>query len=134
MAVGEAFILEGNYGVYFSDKLCGKVQVLRQGLYYLFVCRCQLSGDVICRLTAVFQDREQQLGVLIPMDDGFGLRTKIPIKYFSGRPVKFKASAKNDIFTGFFAPIYPEEPFQYIEKLKDAYLSKKDGQIGIYVK
>lgn len=134
MAVGEAFILEGNYGVYFSDKLCGKVQVVRQGLYYLFVCRCQLTGDVVCRLTAVFPEKEHPLGILVPMDDGFGLRTKVPAKHFNGTPVRFTVSVKHDEGNGFFAPIYPEEPFLYIEKLKDAYLTKKNGQIGVIIK
>lgn len=126
--------MEGNYGVYFSDKLCGKVQVLRQGLYYLFVCRCQITGDVVCQLKAVFPDTEQHLGILVPMDDGFGLRTKIPVKHFSGNPVKFAVSVKHDHSNEFFAPIYPEEPFLYIEKLKNAYLTRKYGQIGVIIK
>jgi len=126
--------MEGNYGVYFGDRLCGKVQVLRQGLYYRFVCRCHLTGEVICSLRAVFPDREESLGVLVPMDDGFGLSTRIPAKRFDGKLIRFRAAARQEIIKEFFSPIYPEEPFGYLELLKKAYLVKKDGQIGMTVK
>lgn len=35
---------------------------------------------------------------------------------------------------GRFIPIKPEEPFAYIERLKDAYLVRQDGQVGIIIK
>lgn len=134
IAAGEALTLEGSYHVYFGDKPCGKVQVLRQGLYYLFVCRCQLTGGVVCRLQVVFSEGEQNLGVLTPMDDGFGLRTKLPVKRFSGSPLRFCICAKTDALSGSFTPIYPEEPFSYLEKLKTAYLVKRNGQLGVIIK
>lgn len=125
--------MEGNYGVFFADNLCGKVQVRKQGLYYLFVCRCQLSGDIICCLKAVFPEEEQKIGVLVPMDCGFGLQKKIPVKHFNGKPVRFLACVKGEEAAGIFAPIYPDEPFMYIEKLKDAYLARKNNQVGAVV-
>lgn len=127
---GEGVALEGNYGVYFADNLCGKVQVRKQGLYYLFVCRCQLSGDVICCLKAVFPGEERKLGILVPMDGGFGLQRKVPVKHFDGKPLRFIVSVKGEESAGLFAPIYPDEPFMYIEKLKDGYLARKNKQIG----
>lgn len=133
MAVGEGITLEGNYGVYFSDKLCGKVQVRKQGLYYLFICRCQISGDVICRLKAVFPTGEQSLGILVPIDDGFGLQTKIPVKHFTGHPLRFSVAVKEEESEGIFAPIYPDEPFMYIERLKDSYLARKNNQLGAVI-
>lgn len=122
--------MEGNYGVYLGEKLCGKVQVLRQGLYYRFICRCQLSGDVVCRLKVCSGDGEENLGVLIPMDGGFGLNTQVPAKRFSGKPVRFRIVPRQEGPKGTFVPIYPEEPFAYIERLKSAFLLVKDGQVG----
>ena len=123
--------MEGNYGVYLGEKLCGKVQVLRQGLYYRFICRCQLSGDVVCRLKVCSGDGEENLGVLIPMDGGFGLNTQVPAKRFSGQPVRFRIVARQESPKGTFVPIYPEEPFAYIERLKDAFLQIQNGQVGV---
>ena len=42
-----ALHLEENYGVYFGNRPVGKVQVTRQGLYYHFLCRCELTGDAV---------------------------------------------------------------------------------------
>lgn len=123
--------MEGNYGVYLGEKLCGKVQVLRQGLYYRFICRCQLSGDVVCRLKVCCGGDEENLGVLIPMDGGFGLNTQVPVKRFSGKPVRFRIAARQEESSGTFVPIYPEEPFAYIERLKDAFLRIQNGQVGV---
>lgn len=126
--------MEENYGVYFGNQLAGKVQVLRQGLYYRFICRCKLTGDVVCRLGVSCGDKRENLGVVIPMDGGFGLDTKIPAKRLGEGKMEFYLIPKHDIPTGKFVPIYPEEPFAYIERLKDAYLAKKDGQVGAVIK
>ena len=42
--------MEGKYAVTFGQTEVGIVQMKREGLYWRFCCRCQLSGDVVCRL------------------------------------------------------------------------------------
>lgn len=126
--------MEGNYGVYFGGKLAGKVQVLRQGLYYRFLCRCQITGDVVCRLRVSCGDRQENLGVVVPMDGGFGLDTKLAVKRLGEGEMTFTLLPKHEVLTGKFVPIYPEEPFAYIQKLKDAYLARKDGQVGAVIR
>ena len=126
--------MEGTYGVYLGESLCGKVQVQKQGLYYRFFCRCQVKGDMVCKLRIRFQDSEENLGVLTPAADGFGLCTRIAVKHFSQKPLRFLLTPVHGIAEGTFVPIVPEEPFAYIERLKDAYLSKKDGLVGVCLK
>lgn len=123
--------MEGNYGVYFGNDQVGKVQVLRQGLYYRFHCRCRLTGAVVCRLEVRCGQGRENLGVLVPMDGGFGLDTRIPVKRLTGDEPQFTVVPRHDKAQGFFAPICPQEPFSYIENLKDGYLAKKNGQIGM---
>lgn len=123
--------MEGNYGAFFGNDQVGKVQVLRQGLYYAFHCRCRLTGAVMCRLEVRCGDSCENLGVLVPMDGGFGLDTRIPAKRLNGDKPLFVIIPKHDKSTGTFVPIYPEEPFSYIERLKDGYLTQKNGQIGV---
>ncbi len=126
--------MEGTYGVYFGREQAGKVQVLRQGLYYRFICRCQLSGDVVCRLNVACGNNRENLGVVVPMDGGFGLETKIPIKRLGEGKMDFLLTPKHDSVQGKFYPIYPEEPFAYIERLKEGYLARKDGQLGLLLR
>ena len=72
----------GDYDVYFGHRQSGRVQVQRQGLYYRFQCRCRLTGDVVCRLYVLCGGRRENLGVVVPMDGGFGLDTRVPVKHF----------------------------------------------------
>ncbi len=131
--------MDGRYDVFFGKQLSGTVQVTRQGLYYRFVCRCSLSGDVVCRLHVQCGDRQESLGVVVPMDGGFGLDTRLPVKRLGEGELSFSLRPKHEIInmpshqeqTGNFIPIYPEEPFAYIEKLKSAYLVRRNGEAGI---
>lgn len=108
--------------------------MLRQGLYYRFLCRCKLTGDVVCRLSVVCGEKRENLGVVTPVDGGFGLDTKVPVKRLGEGSPEFFLLPKHDCAAGKFVPIYPEEPFAYIEKLKDAFLAQKNGQAGIVIK
>lgn len=121
------------YGVYFGSQLVGKVQVLRQGLYYRFVCRCQLTGDVMCRLEVSCGGNRENLGIVIPMDGGFGLDTKIPVKRIGEGQLHFFLMPKHEVPAGRFVPISPEEPFAYIARLKESYLVRKEGQVGVMI-
>ena len=126
--------MEGNYEVVFGQKTVGKVQVLRQGLYYRFLCHCQLTGDVVCRLGVRCGDKLENLGVVVPTGDGFGLDKKVPVKQIGEGNMAFYLMPKHDKVAGQFIPICPEEPFAYIERLKDAFLTYQNGQAGALIK
>lgn len=126
--------MEGCYGVHFGNQLAGKVTVQRQGLYYRFSCRCRMTGETVCRLRVVCGDKQENLGILVPMDGGFGLDTKLPAKRLGEGQPEFTLIPKHERSGGTFVPIYPEEPFAYIARLKDAYLVRKNGSVGILIK
>ena len=111
----------------------GKAQVLRQGLYYAFRCRCRLPEGEVFRLCVTCGERKENLGVVIPMDGGFGLDTKIPVKRLGEGSMEFRLLSKRTSSEGVFVPICPEEPFQYISRLKESFLIRKNGQLGIKV-
>lgn len=124
--------MEGTYPLLLGGEAIGKVQVLREGLYLRFFCRCRLTGEVVYRVHAVCGARSENIGVLIPADGGFGLDTRLPAKRFSGMdtPV-FRAMPKRpERDAGTFAPIYPEEPFAYLAQLSGARLAVQNGVTG----
>ena len=125
--------MEGNYAVTFGKQACGKVQVLRQGLYYRFICRCRIRGDTLFRLRVSCGGRQEELGVLAPVDGGFGLDRKLPVKNFKEGTPEFRLYTKVEEREGKFVPILPEEPFSYISRLQNAFLQSKNGQIGISI-
>lgn len=126
--------MEGTYGVYFGGDQAGKVQVIRQGLYYCFHCRCRLTGAVMCRLEVSCGGKRESLGILVPMDGSFGLDTKIPAKRLGEGKPEFIIVPKHEKCENPFIPIYPEEPFAYIERLKDGFLAWQNGQAGVVIR
>ena len=109
------------------------VQVTWQGLYYHFLCRCELTGDVMCRLWVTCADKRESLGLVVPVDGGFGLNTSLPVKRLGEGELTFSLLPKHDKPAGKFIPISPEEPFAYIERLKKSYLVRKGEQVGIEI-
>ena len=114
-----------DYGVYFGDKSVGKAQVTEQGLYYHVVCRCSLSGEVMYRLEVSCGEKRENLGVLVPGENGF------PISRVGRGELSFRVMPRHDPLQGRqFVPITPEEPFAYLSRLKDAFLEIQEGKKG----
>lgn len=117
-----------------GDKPIGTANVRREGLYYRIHCRCGISGEVLCRVLVRCGKREESLGILVPQDGAFGLDTRIPVKRVGEGPLTFCAAPRHRDLQGQFIPLCPEEPFHYITRLKEAYLEKRNGQLGIVIK
>lgn len=126
--------MDQEYEIMLGDKCVGSAGVRREGLYWRIRCRCKLSGEVLCRVLVRCGDREESLGILVPQDGEFGLETRIPVKKVGEGPLSFSAVPKHRPLEGRFVPLSPEEPFRYITRLKDAYLEKRNGQVGIVIK
>lgn len=125
--------MEGIYPAFFGQAQVGKVQVQKQGLYFRFFCRCQLTGDVVCRLTVRSGAGIENLGIVVPVEEGFGLETRLPCKRFGEGELEFRLVPKHEFSAGTFVPIYPEEPFAYIRNLKNAYFERRYGQAGAVI-
>lgn len=123
-----------DYEVFFGSQPVGRVQVTKQGLYYRFFCRCRISGDVVCRLFAQCGENRENLGVVVPVEDGFGLDTRIPAKKLGEGEMEFRLIPKTEqVSQGKFVPISPEEPFLYIQRLQNAFLAYQDGKPGAVI-
>ena len=125
--------MEGNYPILMGGKEIGTVKVTRQGLYYSIDCRCALSGEVICRVTVTCGEKTHSLGIPVPEGGAFVLRTRLPVKQLGEGQLRFQAQPNHRPVAGLFVPISPEEPFAYITRLKESYLVRRNGQVGILV-
>ena len=122
-----------DYSVSVGTREAGKVQLLKEGLYYRISCRVRLCGSVMYRLVAVTEGRRENLGILSPMGEGFGLDRKVPCSHFPMEGLSFLLLPSHEPMEGKFVPISPEEPFQYLEKLKDAYLKRQNDRLYVIV-
>ena len=125
--------MNGEYDIRMGKEVVGTATVEQQGLYYRFSCRCSISGSVICRVTVSCNGHHENLGVLVPMGNGFALTTKVAVKKLGKGPFQFRAIPKHQISEGKFIPIYPEEPFAYISRLQNAFLEIRNGQAGVVI-
>lgn len=124
----------GIFDIRMGDKIVGKAQVEREGLYYRFSCRVILPGQGMYRLLVRVGEIREDLGVCIPMGSQFGVEKKIPCKRLGEGIPEFILMPKDGApRTGTFVPVYPEEPFAYIRRLENAFLAHRDGQIGIMI-
>ena len=126
--------MDQTHQILFADKPVGTAEVRREGLYYRMRCRCTLSGEVLSRVLVRCGTREESLGILVPQDGKFCLETRIPVKKIGEGKLSFSVAPRHRAMDGKFIPLCPEEPFRYITGLKEAYLEKRNGRIGIVVK
>ena len=125
--------MEGNYPVLMGGQQIGGVKVTRQGLYYRFDCRCQLSGEVMCRLVMNCGAETYDLGILVPEGGAFCLRTKMPVKQLGKGTLQFRVLPNHKPVGKRFVSISPEEPFAYLSRLQDAFLEIRDGVPGLVI-
>ena len=123
----------GTYEIRRGNETVGTAAVEKQGLYYRICCRCRVSGEGMRRIVVTCGKQREDLGICVPMDGDFGLDKKIPCKRFCTGTPEFSLLPKYPDMAGKFVPVYPDEPFAYMTRLKDAYLQVRDGQPGIVI-
>lgn len=125
--------MENEYAVSIANEPVGKVCVTRQGLYYRFQCYCKLSGNVVYRLVVSYGSDSVNIGVLVPDGSAFCLDKKLPTKYFTENEPKFMLIPHRETSERVFAEIYPEEPFCYLDRVKNSFLCYQNGKPGLMI-
>ena len=77
--------------------------------------------------------KKVDLGICVPMDDCFGLDKKVACKQLGEGKPEFFLTPRPQRSGGKFVPVYPEEPFAYMNRLKGAFLEIRNGQMGIVI-
>lgn len=121
----------GTYPILLGTEVAGQAEVKKQGLYYCFSCRCQLTGEVIYRINVTCGEHSESLGIPVPEGKQFSLKAKIPANRFSKGAPSFRLVPRHPSVGKNFIPLSPETPFPYLKRLERAYLAKQDGQLGI---
>lgn len=124
----------GTYPILRGGETIGHAVVERKGLYYHFSCRCDLSGEVIYRLTVSCGDRSENLGIPVPGENGFVLNTRLPVNKLGQGEMTLRAVPKHSALGGKFIPVSPDEPFAYLRQIEKAVYEKRNGQPGIVLR
>ena len=77
-----------DYDIVYENRPVGTARMEKQGLYLLFSCRCRLPDDEMYRIHVKNGENREDLGICIPVDGGFGMDKRIPVKRLGeGTPV-----------------------------------------------
>ena len=126
--------MEGIYDILRGGEKIGKAEVRREGLYYRFLCCCDLTGEVMYRLTVNCGGKTENLGIPVPEGDCFRLSTRLPVSRFPSGEPEFRAVPKHEALQqGLWVPISPETPFDYMERLEHAVMERRGGEVGILI-
>lgn len=119
------------YDIFLGNEKAGQATLERQGLYYKIECRCHLSGTVRFHVAVKGDKEETNLGLLIPGDGGFYLRTSVAVKKLGSGNLRFCLIPVHPKVDGMFVPLRPDEPFAYLARLKEAVLQRSNGEWGL---
>lgn len=125
--------MEGIYDIHCGGQVVGSAKVSREGLYYRFDCECQMEREEICKVYVTCADKQIMLGTPIPEGQVFKLRTKLPVKRFSGETLVFYLGEKQKEKPEIFIPVRENEPFLHIKDLKNAVFRIHNGVSGIVI-
>lgn len=126
--------MDGIYDILRGGEKIGKAEVRREGLYYRFRCCCDLTGEVMYRLTVTCGDKTENLGIPVPEGDSFRLSTRLPVSRFPGGEPVFRAVPRHEkLQPGTWVPVSPETPFPYIARLENAVAERREGQMGVLI-
>ena len=121
------------YAIKLGEKNVGQARMEREGLYYRISCRCSLQEKGVYRILVSCGSKQENLGICVPVAEGFGIDTKIPVKRLGEGKPEFQLLPRQEQPKGIFAPVYPEEPFSYMARLKGAYLARQADRLGIVI-
>ena len=76
-------------------------------------------------------EKTEDLGILVPENGEFALKTKVPVKKLGETEMEFQAVPKRVHLDGKFIPLSPEEPFQYLKRLQNGILEVRNGEVGV---
>ena len=126
--------MEGTYPILLGGEPIGQANVEKRGLYYHFSCTCDLSGEVIYRIVAQTGEKTENLGIPVPEGDQFTLNAKLPVSRIGEGDLAFRAVPRHTERKGKFVPLSPDSPFPYLHRLQNAYLERRNGELGVVLR
>ena len=122
--------LEGTYKVNFGEKQVGSVEVKRVGLYYELQCRCSRCDGQMVELVAEGKGFWENLGLLLPMEGGLGLKMRIPVKRMGEGQRRFSLHLRHEEEENLIE-VDADEPFAFLQQLESAHLVFRQGKAMI---
>ena len=119
------------YDILMGTQVVGQAEVMKEGLYYRFSCKCTPPDDTVHRIIVSDGNNTKDLGICVPTGEWFCLVSRIPVKYLPGETLQFALVSKNKQET--IIPVATNEPFSGLDKLESAYLQESEEATEIVI-
>lgn len=120
-----------NFEITYNDVPVGTAAIEKTGLYWKIQCLCNIKSEAFFMVYATGREKSLCLGMLAPEKGKLALRRSIACKQLPLDIIRFHVAPKRPKEKIHFAPIYPEEPFSYLQRLKNSRLEVRQNIKGI---
>ena len=118
------------YSILCKDHPIGTAEIIEEGLYYRFCCKCTTKLVGINRIMVINRSNRVDLGICVPEKNYFVLNTRIPRKHFKDKSFSFELISDDDYI---FNNVYTGMMFDKLDKLEAAHLEIVSGQPQIII-
>ena len=119
------------YDIYAQTQVVGQAEVIKEGLYYRFSCKCNPPNEGSHRITVSDGNNTVNLGICVPTGEWFCLVSRVPIKHLPGGKLEFSLVPKDREVSA--VPVATNEPFPLLDMLDSAHLQQIDGITEIVI-
>lgn len=119
------------YDIYAGTQIVGQAEVIKEGLYYRFSCKCTPPNEGVYRIMVSDGDNTKDLGICVPTGEWFCLVSRVPMKYLSGERLEFALVPKDK--QEIAVPVATGEPFADLDKLDSAHLQQSHEKTEIII-
>lgn len=119
------------YDIYVDTQVVGQAEVIKEGLYYRFSCKCTPPDEGVYRIIVSDGENTKDLGICVPTGEWFCLVSRVPIKYLPGERLEFTLIPKDKQEK--VVSVATDEPFADLDKLDSAHLQQSNGKTEIII-
>ena len=119
------------YDIFVGTQIVGQAEVIKEGLYYRFSCKCTPPDEGVHKIIVSDGDNTKDLGICVPKGERFCLVSRVPIKYLPGKKLQFTLEQKDK--KEIAVPVSADEPFPNLDRLESAYLQESDEKAEIII-
>ena len=120
--------MKREFAILSAGKRIGIATVIPSGLYYDVHCRCNLRGGII-RIIANCGDRQENIGICVPLDGEMVIKTKVSQKrLYTLQSFEAVCQAEEEWF-----PVTDGKPISFLSRIIDGRFVCHNGCPGISI-
>ena len=119
------------YKIYAGSEVVGQAEVIKEGLYYRFSCKCTPPNDSVHRIMVSDGINTRDLGICVPTGEWFCLVSRIPVKSLPGEKLEFALVPRDGQI--YAIAVVENGSFPALDLLESAHFQERNGHAEIVI-